>query len=206
MSESQTIKCRTEYNSISYEKQLQVAFTRIDQWLIWVPVVFLLLRLWSNIRFFISLIDYHDQCVPQKEGTSLYNPFLVAMQSICDPGQGWSNALLFVLFHPVISRRLCPCVYSFGRQCCTAMKRRCCRRRHRKIRKKITAISPVNNSDVDSKPIAPAPSDQDHLIYNESLKSNGSSSVLYYNIDRDQSTEERRLIVTPDRVSINSKT
>jgi hypothetical protein len=39
----------------------------------------------------------------------LYHPLLLYTQSIGDPGQGWSNALLFVIFHRPISERLFPC-------------------------------------------------------------------------------------------------
>lgn len=97
----------TEYSSISIEKQLHAAYSKLDQKLIWLPIVFLLLRIWGNIRFFISFCDISQD---SKCCKVLYFPLLVYMQSICDPGQGWSNALLFVIFNQKILHRLCPCL------------------------------------------------------------------------------------------------
>ena len=36
------------------------------------------------------------------------------MQSVGDTGQGWANALLYVIFHATIAKRLCPCFFVCG--------------------------------------------------------------------------------------------
>lgn len=98
---------------------MQAAYSKLDQKLIWLPVAFLLLRIWGNIRFFISIGCSSDdiRCC-----RVLYHPSLVFLQSIGDPGQGWSNALLFVIFNQRIAQRLCPCLSPLGEWCCLRLK------------------------------------------------------------------------------------
>ena len=111
----------TKYGYTSIERKMKAAFYNVDQKLLWIPIVFLLLRMWGTLRFFISLArSCHYICddsivVLPFCYKVLYHPVLVYLQSIGDPGQGWSNALLFVVFHRPISERLCPCCFASGR-------------------------------------------------------------------------------------------
>ena len=121
------------YGSLNMEKKVIAAIIQLDQKLIWIPVVFILLRIWGTIRLFISFsphchypyggkITMDDVC--QK---ILFHPVLVYLQSIGDPAQGWGNALLFVIFNRTIAKRLCPCVFILGtklRKSC----QRCCKK------------------------------------------------------------------------------
>ena len=47
------------------------------------------------------------------------------MQAIGDPGQGWGNALIFVIFHKTLAKRLCPCAFFVGRKLEHCYKARC---------------------------------------------------------------------------------
>ena len=106
------------------------AMVHLDQKLIFIPLVFILLRLWGTLRFFISFSpschrlcgDYIVIGNPCKD--ALYNPFLLVMQAICDPGQGWGNALIFVIFHRTLAKRLCPCLFLAGRKLETSYQAR----------------------------------------------------------------------------------
>ena len=102
------------------EKRITEAMIHLDQKLIFIPLVFILLRMWGNLRFFISFApSCHAPCgdvliVRNPCKSVLYNPFLMVMQAICDPGQGWGNALIFVVFHKTLLKRLCPCIFFLG--------------------------------------------------------------------------------------------
>ena len=126
------------YGSLNMDKRVSAAITQIDQKLIWIPVVFILLRLGGTIRFFISFqSSCHYPCPPNSPekiiitkhcSNYLYFPLLMGLQSVGDPAQGWGNALLFVIFNKTISRRLCPCVYSLGeraKRCLDALAESC---------------------------------------------------------------------------------
>ena len=98
------------------DRQLRETITRVDQKLIWIPMVFLLIRVWGNIRLFISIPPFF-LCPSKYYCDLLYNSYLIYLQSIGDPGQGWSNAMLFVVFNHKIFKRLCPCLYLCGQRC-----------------------------------------------------------------------------------------
>ena len=104
------------------ERKINAAMMHLDQKLIFIPLVFILLRFWGTLRFFISFApSCHSPCeenviVREPCKSLLYDPFLMVMQAICDPGQGWGNALIFVVFHKTILKRLCPCAFFLGRK------------------------------------------------------------------------------------------
>ncbi len=121
-------------------KRAQAALEQLDQKLIWIPIVFVLFRAWGTLRWLIATtypecenidrncsvlfnrIWFSEECI-----NVIYNPFLVYMQSIGDTGQGWGNALLYVIFNVTIFKRVCPCLYS-----CWKRIKKCyeyCRRR-----------------------------------------------------------------------------
>lgn len=103
---------------------MYAALVQLDQKLLWIPVFFVVFRIWGTIRWLIASTDPNCwtidlQCSAEKHNiwynteclNVLYAPFLVYMQAIGDPGQGWGNALLYVLFHVAILKRLCHCFY-----------------------------------------------------------------------------------------------
>ena len=122
----------SSYGSLTMERKMTAAMIHLDQKLIFIPLVFILLRIWGTIRFFIS---FHPSCYKECGNIigigrvcedALYNPFLMFMQALCDPGQGWGNALIFVIFHKTLAKRLCPCLFFFWRkvkQCCRGVVR-----------------------------------------------------------------------------------
>lgn len=173
----------TEYSSISIDRQMQAAYYKVDQKLVWIPIVFLFLRMWGNIRFIISLF-------PNSCNKALYNPFLVYMQSIGDPGQGWSNALLFVVFNQKILYRLFPWLPSCWEGCVGALASRCCkcscdcvgggggrRRRHRVVLKQQYQVNvPSSKKEEEVK----GEREKEPLLTDSLRSSNLSSSVLYH--------------------------
>ena len=189
----------TEYSSLSMERQMQAAYFRLDQKLVWLPIVFLLLRMWGIIRFFISI--WCDRQVPDGCCSILHNQVLIYLQSICDPGQGWSNALLFVIFNQKIAYRLFPCLQPLGEWCSLRLKGLVPRkwRGERKVQKKAFEsgtkekaknIQQVPTGDeqvgVKGRPIGGGGQREDErtsLLFNDSIAStstNMSSSVLYH--------------------------
>lgn len=103
---------------------MKAALDYLDQKLIWIPIVFVLFRVWGTVRWFIA--STYSECENIDRNCSvrfgkiwfteaclqvIYHPSLVYMQSIGDTGQGWGNALLYVIFSATIFKRLCPCLY-----------------------------------------------------------------------------------------------
>ena len=115
----QVVKSVT-YGSINIERKMAAAMIQLDQKLIFIPLIFIFLRIWGTLRFFISFLpSCHEPCgdflmVVNPCKQALYNPFLMVMQAIGDPGQGWGNALIFVVFHKTLAKRLCPCIFFIG--------------------------------------------------------------------------------------------
>ena len=191
---------------------MKAAFYNVDQTLIWIPAVFLIVRIWGTLRFFISLLpSCHYVCddeVVVLPGcrTFLYNPWLVYLQSIGDPGQGWSNALLFVIFHRPIARRLFPCCflcwerYSQWFMNC-ARRLVICRIRRKPVVEtppSSTHCTPTNSKDSQY-------CDQDPLIRKKKSGSKTScdgNSVLYYSTEGGLNPS---IIMPDDNVSINEQ-
>lgn len=204
----------TTYGYSSLEKRMKEVFYHVDQKLLWIPFVFLLVRMWGTLRFFISTSPSCHYTVCDKEVVVLpecynvlYHPLLVYLQSIGDPGQGWSNALLFVIFHQPIAERLFPCCFVCWRRCF----KRCisgflfCR-----IRRK----PPVEESSSSTAHTTPNNSrdshyhDHDPLVIKTKMKKSGSktsydeNSVLYYSVE---SSPNPKVVLPPDKTSINEQ-
>ncbi|XP_028308867.1 G-protein coupled receptor 157 [Gouania willdenowi] len=62
-----------------------------------IPVIFILLRIWSTVRFILLLADS-----PVRQ-----NPVLVTLHGIGNTSQGAANCIMFVLFTRPIRTRLC---------------------------------------------------------------------------------------------------
>ena len=115
------------------ERKVTAAIIQLDQKLIWIPVVFILVRMWGTIRLFISfspdcnVVENREIIMNSTCSDMLFHPILVYLQSIGDPAQGWSNALLFVIFNRMIAKRLCPCVFVLGKRLRKGCQR-CCKK------------------------------------------------------------------------------
>ena len=97
-----------------------------DLRLIWIPVVFFLLKIWGNIRWVLSL--FIDSCLTSPPiGSCVVDCILSLLQAIGDPGQGWANALLYVLFNGILRRRVWANFRIYCSCCC------CCLRRHSRL-------------------------------------------------------------------------
>lgn len=157
-------------------------------------MVFLLLRVWGNIRFFISVPLLYD-CPSQNHCDLLYNRWLIYLQGIGDPGQGWSNALLFVVFHHKIFQRLCPCLYLCGQWCRGACSMS-------RLRRKVRRNPKCGSRARRSKKVARQ--DAIRRAYKSERDPLTKDSVLYYAIPEDMSAQER-IPPDPDTSSINTR-
>ena len=95
----------------------------------YIPVFFLLLRIWGTVQLFYSIGmagKNHDGCLPPGVQTGYFILGIVQVatrykiilyrscfiyfshdsQAIGDPGQGWSNAILYIFMSPVMRKRL----------------------------------------------------------------------------------------------------
>ncbi|XP_067302376.1 G-protein coupled receptor 157 [Pseudorasbora parva] len=67
-----------------------------DRKLTLIPIIFIILRVWSTIRFLLLLTD----------SSAGHNPVLVTLHGIGNTFQGAANCIMFVLFTPSIRSRL----------------------------------------------------------------------------------------------------
>nr|XP_033778871.1 G-protein coupled receptor 157 [Geotrypetes seraphini] len=85
-----------------YQPRVSIA----DKKLLIIPLIFILLRIWSTVRFFLTLCD----------SPAVHNPVLVILHGVGNTFQGGANCILFVLCTDVIRGRLlsllCCCRYS----------------------------------------------------------------------------------------------
>lgn len=88
-----------------------------DLRLIWIPVIFFSLRIWGNIRWtmnlFLSGNSSNTYCIIDR--------ILSALQAIGDPGQGWANAVFYILLNDGMRNRTWE---NFKIYCCFWMKRK----------------------------------------------------------------------------------
>jgi len=168
---------------------MRATFTKVDQKLILIPVVFLLLRMWGIIRFFMSVPPV---ALGDSNCSILYNRGLIIMQSIGDPGQGWSNAFLFVIFNSKIFQKLCPCLYMCGLWCqgqCDSARVKLKRRRGRKLnRTHIVKKSVVNGG------IVTYDKSEKQSLLSDSVK----SSMLYHSTIAEDANQNKSKLVMPD--------
>lgn len=190
----------TSYGSIN-TLRLKAALNQLDQRLIWIPIVFILVRCWGTIRWIIastsvcmeinevcSIIEGRIWFVPSCYNV-IYNQGLMYMQAIGDTGQGWANALLYVVFHATIARRLCPCIFV----CCNKLKKKYDLYRYKRDSKR--DYTPMRESEKDE--IEVALSTSGRSVFTESEDETISKNVQY---------EYYPAHVAPERRSINSGT
>lgn len=98
---------QAKYWSMELVHRFTLAANHFESKLMWIPLIFIFIRVWGTIRFLGSMscdLKCLEQCKTE-------NIALIILQSIFDPAQGWANALLFVIFHRPIAVRICPCVF-----------------------------------------------------------------------------------------------
>ncbi|XP_019848975.1 PREDICTED: probable G-protein coupled receptor 157 [Amphimedon queenslandica] len=110
-------------------RDVQAAISKADWRLALVPLVFLLLRFWGNLRFFISMMNNchvyaaHPKeysgffCVEPECFNLLYNKEILTLHAIGDPAQGFGNAILFVFLSRNIMSKLLGPVLKVFRSC-----------------------------------------------------------------------------------------
>lgn len=79
--------------------------------LILIPVVFILIRIWGTIRYFMTLKWNVDTLNEYCKSTD-YLPVFLALQAMGDPAQGWANCILYCLLTRKIRNRLFSCFCS----------------------------------------------------------------------------------------------
>lgn len=77
------------------------AVKKADRKLMFIPIVFILLRIWGTIRFFRFLV-YFPSTPPLQE-------WLMILHGVGDSGQGFANFVLFCLFTEKIRRKFKLC-------------------------------------------------------------------------------------------------
>ncbi|KAG8434416.1 hypothetical protein GDO86_012694 [Hymenochirus boettgeri] len=85
-----------EYRPILASTPVNQSRTIADKKLIFIPLIFIFLRIWSTIRFILTLCN----------SPAVHNPFLVTLHGIGNTFQGGANCITFVLCTPVIRSRL----------------------------------------------------------------------------------------------------
>ena len=209
----------TKYGYVSIETKMKAVFNHVDQKLIWIPFVFFMVRLWGTLRYFISLLPacryicYDDNIVTLRSCSAvLYNSFLLYAQSIGDPGQGWSNALLFVVFHRPITERLFPCCVKcwdrlfhwLGKAAdCLII----CRIRQKPIANDSLCYSNTTCTPADSAATS-SNNNNDHnplLVKNKSGSKTSYDSVVYYPSENDPNPQIRLPVPPQDNISINNE-
>ncbi|KAM4651942.1 G-protein coupled receptor 157 [Discoglossus pictus] len=86
----------SEYRAILSSTPVQQPRTIADKKLIFIPIIFIFLRIWSTIRFILTLCD----------SSAVHNPVLVILHGIGNTFQGGANCIMFVLCTNAIRARL----------------------------------------------------------------------------------------------------
>ncbi|XP_064385388.1 G-protein coupled receptor 157-like [Halichondria panicea] len=80
---------------------------KADRKLTFIPIVFVLLRIWGTIQFFYSLaVSQYISCACTTQVIATVFTVLTYFQAIGDGGQGWGNVFLYVLASDKIRTRL----------------------------------------------------------------------------------------------------
>ena len=87
-------------------KNVKFTFTAPDWKLIFIPIVFFILRIWGDTRWLVETIlsdksaEFSVTCGTNVEKALAY------LQVVGDPGQGWANAILYIWLTQSIRERL----------------------------------------------------------------------------------------------------
>uniref|UniRef100_A0A4W6CHI0 G protein-coupled receptor 157 n=1 Tax=Lates calcarifer TaxID=8187 RepID=A0A4W6CHI0_LATCA len=105
----------SEYRPILANRPPSHSFSSMaDRKLTLIPVIFIVLRIWSTVRFILLLAGS-----PVRQ-----NPVLVTLHGIGNTSQGAANCIMFVLFTQPIRTRLCAMLCSSDEQ--SRRKQYCC--------------------------------------------------------------------------------
>lgn len=77
--------------------------------LVFIPICYVLLRIWGTAHFFYTLqlrSRCKHQCIVSDSSITDTVAVLNRLQAIGDPGQGWCNAILYILFSPIYRTKL----------------------------------------------------------------------------------------------------
>lgn len=93
----------SEYRPILANRPPTHSFSSMaDVKLTLIPIIFIVLRIWSTVRFILLLADSQVR----------YNPALVTLHGIGNTSQGAANCVMFVLFTQPIRARICTALSS----------------------------------------------------------------------------------------------
>ncbi|XP_070825035.1 G-protein coupled receptor 157 [Chaetodon trifascialis] len=97
----------SEYRPILANRPQSHSFSSVaDMKLTLIPIIFIVLRIWSTVRFILLLAG----------SSARQNPVLVTLHGIGNTSQGAANCIMFVLFTQPIRKRLCTAL------CCCCSK------------------------------------------------------------------------------------
>jgi len=82
-------------------KQAAEVARAADRKLLIIPILFIVLRLWGTIRFFMFIAGRFN-----KDEASLLDKILISLQGIGDSAQGFVNCILFCVFTTKVRRHL----------------------------------------------------------------------------------------------------
>ena len=100
-------------------KSEKFKFLGPDFKLIFIPLVFFILRIWGDTRWLIEVILNRQQSEFTVTCGYTVEKILAYLQVIGDPGQGWANAILYILLTKAIRERLMESIKTgFKRVCC----------------------------------------------------------------------------------------
>lgn len=86
---------------------MAAAVQGVDRKLTFIPVMFILLRMWGTLQFFYGLIiSKHIQCGCVHKDLRAGFVFFGYMHAIGDGGQGWGNAILYIFASTKIRDRM----------------------------------------------------------------------------------------------------
>ena len=106
---------------LKYRSNVNIALP--DLKLILIPCAFLLLRIWGDIRWAKGVLTNNSTSTPYDNlCENLFEKFFAFAQAIGDPGQGWANAILYLVFTKVIRDSIYASFMNFFRKinhfCC----------------------------------------------------------------------------------------
>ncbi|XP_030589170.1 G-protein coupled receptor 157 [Archocentrus centrarchus] len=98
----------SEYRPILPNRPPTHSSSMADVKLTLIPIIFIVLRIWSTVRFILLLADSQVR----------YNPALVTLHGIGNTSQGAANCIMFVLFTQPIRTRICAALSSCSCSTC----------------------------------------------------------------------------------------
>ncbi|KAI6649207.1 hypothetical protein LOD99_11574 [Oopsacas minuta] len=105
-------------------RSVEKSFSGPDFKLIFIPLVFFILRIWGDSRWLIETIPQDDNFEYSQTCKYPSGKVLAYLQVIGDPGQGWANAILYILLTEAIRKRIFSSFKKyFKRVCCCFVRK-----------------------------------------------------------------------------------